>query len=202
MKRVFCIIATTTILLVGCSPTTATTAATSTTKVASEETKASLTTTTTEKPQTTTATEKSKVTTGAAPTTQKEESTVKKTAPATKATTKATSSKKTTAKKQTVVQAADPNTGISWDGKSAIVYTYTDGSTGTTPQDGATYEYAPGVNRIYIAPTAVYDGKCSKCGKTEGDGQNGTCLSYWTGGDHECPNCGIVIPEKTCHTCK
>ncbi len=42
---------------------------------------------------------------------------------------------------------------------------------------------------------------CSECGKQMGDGTKGTCLSYWTGGDHDCPNCGVTIPQKTCHSC-
>ncbi len=103
----------------------------------------------------------------------------------------------------TFVQAADPNTGISWDGVSPIIYTYPDGSTGTIPRPGAKYEYTPGV--IYAVPPDLtdkpeYDGRCSQCGKIEGDGLNGTCLQFIESG-HNCPNCGASVPANTCHTC-
>jgi len=105
-----------------------------------------------------------------------------------------------------VVQMADPTTGISWDGKSAIVYIYPDGTTGTTPKHGATYEQVPGMTATYEdpnhmdTPEEIYN--CPHCGKVEGDGANGTCLRYWTGGTHDCPHCGESVPVKTCHTCK
>lgn len=151
----------------------------------------------TTKKQTTVKKETTSTTAKATSTTKKVTTTTKK---ATKTTKKAT---KTTAKKQEMVQAANPETGISWDGKSPIIYTYKDGSTGTKPEDGATYEVVPGIKGVYFSSAdEVYDGKCPKCGKTEGDGRNGTCLSYWTGGEHECPHCGKVIPEDTCHTCE
>lgn len=103
--------------------------------------------------------------------------------------------------KVTVVQMADPNTGVSWDGKSPIVYTYTDGTTGTVPKDGATYEQVPGVvNTVTETKHVEYDGKCSDCGKTEGDGTNGTC-AQWLMGDVDCPICGVHVAVRTCHTC-
>lgn len=111
----------------------------------------------------------------------------------------------TTAK---VVQRANPETGISWDGVSPIIYTYPDGTTGTEKREGATYEGLPGM--ITTVVTVDYGKEmnpskkpltCTECGKELGDGTNGTCLSYWTGGDHECANCGEIIPENTCHTC-
>lgn len=106
-------------------------------------------------------------------------------------------------------QLADHETGISWDGVSPIIYTYPDGSTGTEKREGATYEGAPGI--ITTVVTVDYGKEmtpsqkpltCTECGKELGDGTNGTCLMYWTGGDHECANCGEIIPEYTCHTCK
>lgn len=100
-----------------------------------------------------------------------------------------------------VVQMANPDTGVSWDGKSPIVYTYPDGTTGTEKRDGATYEQVPGMINTIIEFTPVeYDGKCSSCGKTEGNGAHGTCLRFWTSG-HDCPNCDVFVPARTCHTC-
>lgn len=161
-----------------------------------------------------------------------------------------------TTSKPVIVQRADTNTGISWDGVSPIIYTYPDGSTGTEKRDGATYEYLPGMiqtykierdltgrevgsiclsckkavgrlskglycKRVNIAVYCTecgafipafkchtcYNGEdnlfyCEKCGKIMGDGTDETCLSYWTGGEHDCPNCGDTIPVRTCHTCK
>lgn len=105
---------------------------------------------------------------------------------------------------------ANISTGISWDGVSPIIYTYTDGTTGTERKPGATYEYAPGVYRT--VPDVVYETTtkpgsntdvryCKHCGKQQGDGTNGTCARWFTGGDHTCPNCGDTVPEKTCHYC-
>lgn len=149
------------------------------------------TTTTTEAVETTT----TKKTTAA---TKKAETTKKAT------TTSATKAKVTTTtkKKSTVVQAADFRTGISWDGKSPIVYTYTDGTTGTTPKDGATYEVLPGKVSTYYAPKDVeVSNRCPYCDKTLGDGQNGTCV-VWLMGDVDCPNCGEHVKSHTCHTCE
>lgn len=109
-----------------------------------------------------------------------------------------TASSSSTAK---VVQMADPETGISWDGVSSIVYTYPDGTTGTEKREGATYEQVPGViNTIVGTEHVEYDGKCSDCGKTEGDGTNGSCVQ-WLMGDVDCPNCGEHVEVRTCHTC-
>jgi len=102
------------------------------------------------------------------------------------------------------VQAADPTTGISWDGKSKIVYTYADGSTGTTPKDGAKYEVTPGIYGTYHAPKEeVNTTLCDYCGKVAGDGTNGTCVNWpFAPGDTICEHCGTAVPPKTCHTCK
>lgn len=103
-----------------------------------------------------------------------------------------------------VVQIANTDTGISWDGKSQIIYTYPDGTTGTKKKVGATYEQVPGIVATVIDENSLkeeFNPNCDKCGKTMGDGTNGTCLSYWTGGDHACPHCSVIIPVKTCHTC-
>lgn len=98
---------------------------------------------------------------------------------------------------------ADPNTGISWDGVSPIIYTYPDGTTGTEPRVGATYEAMPGITGTIYAPIEPeeYDGRCPDCGKVEGDGTNSTCLQYWAGGGANCDHCGEFVPEDTCHTC-
>ncbi len=108
-----------------------------------------------------------------------------------------------------VTQMADLTTGISWDGVSSIIYTYPDGTTGTEIQVGATYEALPGrINTVdeshmpnWKPDSNEYDGHCTHCGKKGGDGSNGTCLRYWTGGDHTCANCGVIVPQSTCHTC-
>lgn len=167
--------------------------------------------------------------------------------PTVKPTAKTTATPSAT-KKPTVVQYADPETGISWDGKSPIIYTYPDGTTGTEKRDGAKYEQVPGIYTTYVAPRDPAGrlagsicstcGKivgtnctqktkseycnwcgiflqaytchdcpkgdiyyCRYCGKIGGDGTNGTCLRYWTGGDHICYSCGANVPVKTCHTC-
>ena len=151
------------------------------------------------------------------------------------------------------IQGADPDTGISYDGESPIIYTYTDGTTGTEKRDGAKYEVTPGIYRYiyfpkdnsgrfigsvcascnktvgsdyypnscvqfdnsqYCAHCGIFveayvchccEGKsfkyCSHCGKVAGDGWGGTCLRYWTSGDHECYSCGEIFPANTCHTC-
>lgn len=100
------------------------------------------------------------------------------------------------------VKDANPETGISWDGKSRIVYTYTDGTKGSEKKNGATYEVAPGLVRIYYAPDEKeWDGTCSHCGKVSGDGKNGTCVR-WLMSDMDCPNCGVHVKQGQCHTCK
>ncbi len=168
-----------------------------------------------------------------------------------------TTNSATTSVQPQVVQHADTKTGISWDGKSPIIYTYPDGTTGTTPIEGATYESVPGlITTYYILRDLAgrpYDSDCSICGKKVGSGQNnkclqvnrnsycgdcgvyftaytchtcafekasndftlycthcgkisgtginGTCLRYWTVGEHVCINCGTTVPTNTCHTC-
>lgn len=105
------------------------------------------------------------------------------------------------------VQDADPSTGISWDGVSPIIYTYTDGTTGTEPRDGATYEVVPFVTVVYEAPepvdpnTPVYDGvHCTECGRVEGNGKNGTCVRLLMG-ELPCRWCGEIVYAGECHTC-
>ena len=102
-----------------------------------------------------------------------------------------------------VVQLADPETGISWDGVSPIIYTYPDGTTGTEKRDGATYEGIPGMwTTINLAAenyVSEYDGTCKRCGKKGWDGTNGTCGSWLE--DIDCPNCGEHVEAYTCHTC-
>ena len=113
------------------------------------------------------------------------------------------------------VQAANPATGISWDGKSPIVYTYEDGTTGYEPVIGATYEVQP---YLYYEVTywdlnplpekteqekedmanGIY--YCHVCGKVCGDGRNGTCV-MWMLVNKTCEYCGTYIPVMTCHTC-
>lgn len=106
---------------------------------------------------------------------------------------------------------ADPSTGISWDGVSPIIYTYPDGTTGTEPRPGATYESVPGVISTYTGyivgsgAQTPEDGVyyCDYCGRVDGDGSNGTCIRWdFVPGDHPCPCCGATVPEYTCHTCE
>lgn len=40
---------------------------------------------------------------------------------------------------------------------------------------------------------------CQICGKTNGDGSNGTCVQFVN--DANCPNCGQFVKANTCHTC-
>lgn len=106
------------------------------------------------------------------------------------------------------VQLADPETGISWDGVSPIVYTYADGTTGTEKREGAKYEGAPGMITTIVTVSTKNEQTpskkprvCDECGKEKGNGGSNTCLRYWTGGGDECPCCGEHVPEDTCHTC-
>lgn len=103
-----------------------------------------------------------------------------------------------------VVQLADPKTGISWDGVSPITYTYPDGTTGTEPRDGATYEQVPGVYVTYEIPR-------DRVGREEGS----TCplchrIIQWlskgmfckqTPYSCYCNECGVYLEPYTCHTC-
>lgn len=105
---------------------------------------------------------------------------------------------------------ADPYTGLSWDGVSPIIYTYPDGTTGTEPMVGATYERKPGVIIAYTGsglgsietspPTNIF--YCEHCGKTCGDGADGTCVRWLVDGEHTCTNCGATVPAHVCHTCE
>lgn len=101
------------------------------------------------------------------------------------------------------VRDADPETGISWDGESKIIYRTAEGQT-TEKTYGGYYELRPDewVQLSYPTEKEEITDKCVHCGKTRGDGTNNTCLRYsLTGGDILCPNCGKSIPAKTCHTC-
>lgn len=99
---------------------------------------------------------------------------------------------------------ADPKTGLSWDGVSPIIYTYTDGTTGTEKREGATYECLPGmINTVdeVLENMPEDDGvHCVYCGKVGGNGTNGTCCR-WLLGDVDCPICGEHVKVRTCHTC-
>lgn len=101
------------------------------------------------------------------------------------------------------VQDANPETGISWDGKSAITYRYADGSETTEKRYGGYYEIRPNEWMLYARPLEKEEenNKCSHCGKVMGDGTNGTCVR-WMMGDMTCPVCGEFVPANTCHTCK
>ena len=41
---------------------------------------------------------------------------------------------------------------------------------------------------------------CSRCGKPQGHGTHGTCVSTFNGAN--CMMCGVWIPAGTCHSCK
>lgn len=101
------------------------------------------------------------------------------------------------------VQDADPETGISWDGESPIIYIYEDGSTGTERRHGAKYEKYPGGYAIWLDPEQLHgddgDRTCEHCGKPGGDGTDGTCARYLH--DVTCPNCGEHVKAGECHYC-
>lgn len=101
------------------------------------------------------------------------------------------------------VRDADPETGISWDGESKIIYRTAEGLT-TEKTYGGYYEIRP--NEWVQLPNEIKEetvtDKCEHCGKVRGDGTNGTCIRYsLADGDMTCPNCGRNIPKHTCHTC-
>lgn len=101
------------------------------------------------------------------------------------------------------VRDADPETGISWDGESKIIYRTAEGLT-TEKTYGGYYEIRPNewVQLPYEIKEETVTDKCEHCGKTRGDGLNGTCIRYsLADGDMTCPNCGKAIPKHTCHTC-
>lgn len=101
------------------------------------------------------------------------------------------------------VRDADPETGISWDGESKIIYRTAEGQT-TEKTYGGYYELRPDewVQLPYPVEKEEITDRCEHCGKIRGDGTNNTCLRYsLTDGDILCPECGKNIPAKTCHTC-
>lgn len=101
------------------------------------------------------------------------------------------------------VRDADPETGISWDGESKIIYRTAEGLT-TEKTYGGYYEIRPNewVQLPYEIAAETETDKCEHCGKVRGDGTNGTCIRYsLADGDMTCPNCGKTIPKHTCHTC-
>ena len=101
------------------------------------------------------------------------------------------------------VRDADPETGISWDGESKIIYRTAEGLT-TEKTYGGYYEVRPNewVQLPYEIKEETVTDKCGHCGKVRGDGTNGTCIRYsLADGDMTCPNCGRTIPKHTCHTC-
>ena len=120
-----------------------------------------------------------------------------------KAPVKAEDAAKPIKEEKKYVQDANPETGISWDGKSAIVYRLMSGEETYTKTYGAYYELRPNEWVLLEEPTEkeVWDGKCHHCGKVSADGKNGTCVR-WMMGDEICPNCGKEVKANTCHTCK
>ena len=101
------------------------------------------------------------------------------------------------------VRDADPETGISWDGESKIIYRTAEGLT-TEKTYGGYYEIRPNewVQLPYEIKEETVTDKCEHCGKVRGDGTNGTCIRYsLADGDMTCPNCGRNIPKHPCHTC-
>lgn len=101
------------------------------------------------------------------------------------------------------VRDADPETGISWDGESKIIYRTAEGLT-TEKTYGGYYEIRPNewVQLPYDIKEETVTDKCEHCGRVRGDGTNGTCIRYsLADGDMTCPNCGKTIPKHTCHTC-
>ena len=101
------------------------------------------------------------------------------------------------------VRDADPETGISWDGESKIIYRTAEGLT-TEKTYGGYYEIRPDewVQLPYEIKEETVTDKCEHCGRIRGDGTNGTCIRYsLADGDMTCPNCGKTIPKHTCHTC-
>ncbi len=101
------------------------------------------------------------------------------------------------------IRDADPETGISWDGESKIIYRTAEGLT-TEKTYGGYYEIRPNewVQLPYDIKEETVTDKCEHCGRVRGDGTNGTCIRYsLADGDMTCLNCGKTIPKHTCHTC-
>lgn len=119
--------------------------------------------------------------------------TIKKTSPAVKTAakkTQATTKKKpqTTTKKQTTTK---------------TLYHYKDGTTGYTPQDGATWYDEYGLAHVYVDYSNIDSGDgvhCPDCGRVMGDGTNGTCDKFLV--DTNCPRCGAAVKAMECHSCK
>lgn len=106
-------------------------------------------------------------------------------------------------KEKKYVKDADPETGISWDGESQIIYRTASGLT-TEKTYGGYYEIRPGewVLLPYPIEKEEISDNCEYCGRIRGDGTGGTCLRYsLSDSDMTCPNCGANIPKHTCHTC-
>ena len=106
-------------------------------------------------------------------------------------------------KEKKYIKDADPETGISWDGESQIIYRTASGLT-TEKTFGGYYELRPGewVLLPYPIEKEEISDKCEYCGRIRGDGTGGTCLRYsLSDSDMTCPNCGANIPKHTCHTC-
>ena len=104
------------------------------------------------------------------------------------------------------VAPADPETGISWDGKSPIIYTYPDGTTGTVPVKGAKYEYMPGLwTTIKIPEDSAgrpAGSICPTCGKVVADSWGeGPDTCHQSDVSHYCNACGKWVNAYTCHDC-
>lgn len=102
------------------------------------------------------------------------------------------------------IKRADPDTGISYDGESPIIYTYADGTTGTEKQEGATYEELPGVYKTfaysYDSVGRIIGSTCETCGLEVGGWcQAGYCLQWWF--LRYCTCCGQMVVSYTCHHC-
>lgn len=206
-----------TLLLIGCnqnpsslkSTENATTASTTEGGVGAPSSKGTVTTTTVTEDDTSLTTSAT-TTTATETTTQASVNTTK--AQVTKPSVSATTTQKTTTTKTTATTTsqkatgvADPATGISWDGVSPIIYTYEDGTTGTEPKPGATYQLTKFITVciLDLSDAPEYDGvHCVHCGKVEGDGSDGTCLRYIGSNGHNCDHCGVFVAPKTCHTCE
>ena len=104
-----------------------------------------------------------------------------------------------------VVGHADPKTGISWDGKSTIIYTYADGTTGTVPKDGATYESLPGIITTYKvrrdSAGREVGTTCDVCGKEVSNQSKGKYCTQFSR-ESICEYCGERVQAYTCHICK
>lgn len=91
---------------------------------------------------------------------------------------------------------ADTKTGLSWDG-TPIVYHYPDGTTSTTPIDGAKYEYTPGIWHVIVIEdpnaTTVPAGICAMgCGKKSKECDNR--MRDW-----HCDVCNVDVKKWECH---